>query len=443
VKVAVVGAGWAGLSAAVTACAQGHAVTVFEAARSLGGRARSVQVTLPDGHEAALDNGQHILIGAYTETLRMMRMVDINPDTVLKRMPLDLRFVDGSGLTLPDAPAPLDAIIGIAGAQGWTWADKWSLVKAATRWQWQGFVCSSSNSVQDLCAALTPRVIKSLIEPLCVSALNTPAARASGQVFLTVLRDSLFAAKGGSNLLLPMAPLGRLFPEQAARWLQARGSSVHLGHRVNSLQWTGGWQVDGEPFDAVVWATDPTTAQRSFHACASDCDQPLPEQDAQALLAWAAVAGGLHHESIATIYAWDPSARLTQPMIALPSTEAHPAQFVFDRGQLGGHTGLLAFVVSASTSASDALQQQVLDQARRQLGLQLQGVKTIVEKRATFACTPGLVRPNAAPMQNLYVCGDYVDGPYPATLEAAVRSGIAAGQNLCKHRVHGERVSVR
>jgi hypothetical protein len=156
----------------------------------------------------------------------------------------------------------------------------------------------------------------------------------------------------------------------------------------------------------------------------------LPEKDAQALLAWAAVAGAMHHESIATIYAWGPTARLAQPMVAMPSTAAHPAQFVFDRGQLGGPTGLLAFVVSASTNGPEALQQQVLDQARQQLGMQLQGVKTIVEKRATFACTPGLVRPHAAPVPNLYVCGDYVEGPYPATLEAAVRSGITAGQNL-------------
>lgn len=103
-----------------------------------------------------------------------------------------------------------------------------------------------------------------------------------------------------------------------------------------------------------------------------------------------------------------------------------PAQFVFDRGQLGGPAGLLAFVVSASRGERDVLQAQVMAQAHDQLGLTLQAVQTIVEKRATFACTPGLQRPPMAIAPGLLAAGDYVDGPYPATLEGAVRSGLAA-----------------
>jgi predicted NAD/FAD-dependent oxidoreductase len=107
-----------------------------------------------------------------------------------------------------------------------------------------------------------------------------------------------------------------------------------------------------------------------------------------------------------------------------------PAQFVFDRGQLGGPPGLLAFVVSASTGDRDTLQAQVLKQAQVQLGLSLQAVQTVVEKRATFACTPGLKRPPSLIAPGLLACGDYVAGPYPATLEGAVRSGVAAAQSL-------------
>jgi hypothetical protein len=87
---------------------------------------------------------------------------------------------------------------------------------------------------------------------------------------------------------------------------------------------------------------------------------------------------------------------------------------------------LLAFVVSASEGTRDELQAQVLKQARRQLGLQLQAVQTVVEKRATFACTPGLQRPAQRIAPGLWACGDYVDGPYPATLEGAVRSATTA-----------------
>ncbi len=145
---------------------------------------------------------------------------------------------------------------------------------------------------------------------------------------------------------------------------------------------------------------------------------------------WTGVTRGLQFEAITTVYAWGAGAALSHPMLTLRSSAdpqaCAPAQFVFDRGQLGGPPGLLAFVVSASTGEREALQAQVLVQARQQLGLALQPVQTVVEKRATFACTPGLQRPSAQIAPGLLACGDYVDGPYPATLEGAVRSGMAA-----------------
>jgi predicted NAD/FAD-dependent oxidoreductase len=72
----------------------------------------------------------------------------------------------------------------------------------------------------------------------------------------------------------------------------------------------------------------------------------------------------------------------------------------------------------------------VLAQGQAQLGLELELVQTIVEKRATFACTPGLQRPAALIAPGLLACGDYVAGPYPATLEGAVRSGLHAARLL-------------
>jgi predicted NAD/FAD-binding protein len=97
-KLAVIGGGWAGMAAAVTAADAGHQVTVFEAARTLGGRARELPLTLPDGRDIFVDNGQHILIGAYTESLRLMRKVGVDPDQALLRLPLALVFPDGTGL---------------------------------------------------------------------------------------------------------------------------------------------------------------------------------------------------------------------------------------------------------------------------------------------------------------------------------------------------------
>ena len=424
-KTAVVGAGWAGCAAAVEATRLGQQVTVFEVARIAGGRARRVNSQLPDGTPLQLDNGQHILIGAYSETLRLMADLALNAEAFLLRLPLTLQFPDGTGLRLPKLPTPLDALAGILGARGWSWRDKLALLHAAVRWQRARFLCAPELSVAQLCNKLSPAVMAALIAPLCVSALNTPVERASAQVFLRVLRDALFSRSGGSNLLLPRTDLSALLPDAALTWLVQHGSDVRLGHRVQALIPMGsGWQVDGAKFDQVILACPPIEAARLVQASDLPCTP------------WMAQTRALQFEAITTVYAFSPGAALAQPLLALrsgaPDGKA-PAQFVFDRGQLGGPAGLLAFVVSASTGDSATLTKQVLAQGAQQLGLTpLHPVQTIVEKRATFACLPGLQRPAAHLLPGLLVCGDYIDGPYPATLEGAVRSGLQAARFATK-----------
>ena len=420
------------MAAAIAHRQAGRQVTVFEAARTVGGRARAVPGVLPDGTAATLDNGQHILIGAYTESLRLMRLVGVDPTTALLRLPLTLQFPDGQGLQLPDLAPPLDALLGIVRAKGWGWQDKVALLRTATAWQLRGFRCAPHTSVADLCAPLTPRLMAEFIDPLCVSALNTPAREASGQVFLRVLQDSLFSGRGGSNLLLPRTDLGALFPEAAMRWLVQQGGQVVTGQRIQRLVPLprGRWQLAGtggaaqgseatDAFDHITLACPSWEAARLVEGLASTAGLAAAAR-------WSATANALRFEAITTVYAHASGARLPLPMLALRNTAEHPAQFVFDRGQLDGQQGLLAFVVSASDGDRALIEQQVLQQAAAQLGLPgLRPVQTVVEKRATFACTPGLQRPAMQVLPGLTACGDYVDGPYPATLEGAVLSGTA------------------
>ncbi|WP_223904117.1 hydroxysqualene dehydroxylase HpnE [Rhodoferax lithotrophicus] len=430
-KVAIIGAGWAGLAAAVTATQAGHQTTIFEAAHTVGGRARGLKglknCTLPDGTPVHLDNGQHILIGAYTNTLKLMHQVGVPVEKVLLSLPMTLRFPDGLGLQFNNWPTPLDALAGIFTARGWSVRDKRALLQAAIGWQVQGFTCPPGLTVTKLCSGLTPKVTAELIEPLCVSALNTPAESASAQVFLRVLRDALFGVQGGSRLLLPKVDLSALFPDAAATWVQQHGGQLHLGHRVHSVQQCGNsWRVDDQVWDAVILATSASNSALML----MDNAQAAIESIAIEMQQWASQCQALRYEAITTVYAWAADAQLAQAMLSLHTSPQHPAQFVFDRGQLGGPMGLLAFVVSASTGERLSLQAQVLAQAQTQLGLDLQAVKTVVEKRATFACTPGLQRPAIHITSGLLACGDYVDGPYPATLEGAVRSGMAAAHAL-------------
>jgi hypothetical protein len=264
------------------------------------------------------------------------------------------------------------------------------------------------------------------------------------------MRDALFGPKAGgwsaSSLLLPRVDLSALFPQTAAHWLPTnhpRSSRVHLGARVDALRHAqGGWHLqsrhNGETtqqhFDAVIWATAATPAAQAMQQAGRHAQASHVDASAR-LMAWANDAAALDFAAITTVYAWAAGAHLPAPMMALRSTAQAPAQFVFDRGQLNpadaSAQGVLAFVISASQGERDALEAAVLHQAREQLGLAtLQPIQTVVDKRATFACTPGLHRPAQAISPGLWAAGDYVAGPYPATLEGAVRSGLAAVTQL-------------
>ncbi len=415
-KLAVVGGGWAGLAAAVRATEAGHAVTLFEMAAQYGGRARAVDV---DG--LALDNGQHILIGAYRRTLALMQTVGSDIEAGLHRRPLELRYPDGRGLRLPAGPAWLAFGRGVLGADGWTAADKLALLTTAGRWALARFRCAPGSTVAELCAGLPPAVRQLLIDPLCVAALNTPAAQASATVWLRVLQDALFGGPGAADLLLPRRSLGALLPQPAAAWLQARGATLRAGTRVQRLSPDGrGWQVDGQPFDGVVLACTAAEAARL---------------SADTAPAWSARARALHYEPIVTVYLRCPGARLPAPMMALVEGPRAPAQFAFDHGALGATPGVFAFVVSGARhwtdAGADATAAAVLQQAHSAFApgtwpVAPTALRTLAEKRATFRCVPALDRPPAHIATGLVAAGDYVQGPYPATLEGAVRSGEAA-----------------
>jgi hydroxysqualene dehydroxylase len=419
-RVAVVGAGWAGIAAAVHARRAGHAVQVFDMAPQPGGRARSVHAA-----GMTLDNGQHILIGAYVRTLELMRLVGADASVLLRRLPLVLQYPDGSGLRLQDG-APIPAFVrAVLGRSGWGWAERLALLSAAARWAAAGFDCAPDLSVAQLCRRLPAAVRDELIEPLCVAALNTPADQASAQVFLRVLRDALFSGPGSSDMLLPGAPLDALLPQPARAWFEREGVALHTGTRIAQLQPAGGgWRVDAEPFDAVLLACSAVEAARLCAPFAAD---------------WARCAAALRYEPIVTAYLHCAGARLDLPMLALRAGADAPAQFVFDLGALGGARDVFAFVVSGAADwverGLQATADAVIGQSSRAFATGTWPVPPTLlhvaaEKRATFRCTPNLQRPPAAVAPGLWAAGDYVQGPYPATLEGAVRSGLQAAQAL-------------
>ncbi|GAB3453048.1 hydroxysqualene dehydroxylase HpnE [Massilia terrae] len=433
-RVAVVGGGWAGCASAVGLARAGCKVTLFEAARTLGGRARAVEV-----NGLTLDNGQHILLGAYRDTLRLLRQVGIDPAAAFLRLPLQMRYPPHSGgmdFVAPRLPAPWHMAIALLRAKGLERADKLALARFTTSARWMDWKLNEDCSVAELLERFdqTERLAKLMWHPLCLAALNTPPDQASANVFLAVLRDSLGANRAASDMLLPRIDLGALFPAAAARYLESRGSEVRLGARVETLAQDGdGWLLDGEHFDAVVLATPPQQSARLLDG--------LPETaDLIAQL------NGFGYEPITTCYLqYDPQLRLALPLTALvDGPGGHWGQFVFDRSQLDpGHAGMLSVVVSASGAAAALDQDELAAQIAAQLAdalrmpalAQPRWSRVITEKRATFACVPNLRRPdNATRLPGLALAGDYTAGEYPATLESAVRSALGATTAILSRR---------
>jgi squalene-associated FAD-dependent desaturase len=430
-RVAVVGGGWAGCAAAVALLDAGCGVTLFEAARTLGGRARAIET---DGR--LLDNGQHIMLGAYAATLKLMRRVGVDPRRAMLRLPLQMRYPSGDAgmdFVAPRLPAPLHVLVALLRARGLDRADKLALARFTTSARWMDWQLHNDCTVAELLERFdqTPRLVQLMWRPLCLAALNTPPERASAQVFLAVLRDSLGARRAASDMLLPRVLLDALFPDAARRHLESRGAAVRTGTRITSVTPDGGtWRLhagtDVHSFDAVVLATAPWQAAALLRPL-DGAAETVARIDA------------LAYEPIATIYLqYEAGLRLPLPFCALADApdDGRWGQFVFDRGQLDpGQNGLLAVVVSGADPAGEigheALAAAVAAQLAAAFALPALATplwsRTITEKRATFACSPGLDRPaNATGLPGLVLAGDYTAGEYPATLEAAVRSGVAA-----------------
>jgi squalene-associated FAD-dependent desaturase len=439
-RVAVIGGGWAGCAAAIALADAGCELTLIEAARTLGGRARAVEAR---GRQ--LDNGQHILLGAYGSTLGLLRRVGIDPRQALLRLPLQMRYPPDSGLmdfVAPRLPAPLHMLVALLRARGLEREDKLALARFNTSARWMGWQLHTDCSVAELLDRFdqTPRLNRLMWRPLCLAALNTAPEHASAQVFLAVLRDSLGARRAASDMLLPRLLLDALFPAAAQRHIEARGGRVLGATRAEAIvPEDGRWRIAtsaagpaAAAYDAVVLATAPWQAAGLLRALPGGADL-------------AARLDAFTYEPISTVYLqYAPGVRLPLPFCALLDEPEHGAwgQFVFDRGQLddgqmGGQDGLLAVVISAASAASglerDALALAVAAQLAQAFRMEVLArpawQQVITEKRATFACTPGLARPaNATGLPGLVLAGDYTACDYPATLESAVRSGMAAAK---------------
>ena len=419
VRVAVIGGGYAGMAAATELARNGVPTIVLEAARVLGGRARRVETD-----RARLDNGLHILLGAYRETLRLLELVRCAGEpTGLLRMPLELTIFGEFSLHARRLPAPLHLLWGLLRARGLRFNDRLSAARFMLWARRRAFRLATDTTVANLLISRhqTAAVSRWLWNPLCVSALNTSPAQASAQIFLNVLRDSFDGSRADSDLILPTLDFSALFPERAARYVQARSGEVRLGATANAVRPdAGGFRLtdDGEHFTHVIVAV----AAHRAGALLAHFAQLAPVVDA---------INQLTYQPVYSVYLqYASSARLPFRMGGLLSGYA---QWLFDRGQLCGQHGLIGVVISAKGAHQNIPHDDLALAVQAELAERFPELgeprwhQVIAEKRATFSCTPGLIRPdNATPVAGLFLAGDYTASDYPATIESAVRSGVRA-----------------
>lgn len=424
--VVIVGGGWAGLAAAVELTGAGVPAQLLESAPQLGGRARSVVL---DG--LAVDNGQHLLIGAYRETLRLMRQLGTNPE-LLRRESLQLsvrRDAELLQLSTPPLPAPLHLAWALWHAAGLRPGERRAALRFCLRAWRQRFSVTPDISVADLLADQPPALVRALWEPLCLATLNTPPAQASARVFLRVLRDAFARRRHDADLIHPCADLGRLLPEPARCHIERQGGMVSTRQRVDALTLAddafGVLTRDGlQPASHIVLATAP------WHAAPLLAAHPTLEPLARQLAA-------LGSAPITTVYlAYPPGVTLGRAMLGISTGTG---LWLIDRGVLCGQHGLMAAVISGPGAHETLEAVQLTAQISGEIAAHFPHwpaattIRVVRERRATFLCDVGVDarRPdNATPLPRLWLAGDYTDTGYPATLEGAVRSGVQCARRI-------------
>ena len=270
-RVAVIGAGWAGCAAAAELAAHGASVLLLEASDELGGRARRVPLLL-DHQQHVLDNGQHLLLGAYTATRALLDLLEVPFEGAIERRPFELHYPDGFDLQAARLPAPWHLASALLFARGFRKGDRVAMIALLRTLKKVGWNIGDDRSITDwlLENRQPPHVTQRVWRPLALAALNTPLNRASAQIFVNVLRDSLGADSGASEMWLPRTDLSALLPDAVERYVVAHGGEVRRDARVERIVRDRSLRApNSQPgrrpmvqADAVVYAAPATYLER-------------------------------------------------------------------------------------------------------------------------------------------------------------------------------------
>jgi hydroxysqualene dehydroxylase len=434
----VIGAGFAGLSAAVRLTRKGARVLVLEARTRLGGRATAFE----DRETGELvDNGQHVLLGCYTDTFAFLS--DIGAlDHVKLQSQLAVTMIDRAGrtsrLSCPTLPAPLHLLAGVLDWSALDWRDRLSILRMRTPLRLarrelgpgaRAIAASPGETVENwlIRNGQTARLREMLWEPLALAALNQPPTRAAAPVFARVLAEMFGPDPKAAAIALPTRPLHLMYAEPARAYIERHGGTVRTGSPATV-------HVEAGEVGAVASGGDRWRAGAVVSAVPWFAVGHLFQGDTSALEPVLGRARAMDSSPIVTVNLWFDRPLLAEPFIGLPG---RAMQWVFDkRSGLGGDASHLSVVSSGASPLVALTNQDLIRTAHEELldalpgarAAQLVRATVIREPRATFSLAPGQpARPHTGtPVRGLYLAGDWIATLLPATIESAVRSGHRA-----------------
>jgi squalene-associated FAD-dependent desaturase len=450
----VVGGGVAGLGAATALAERDIEVTLFEARPTAGGRCSTF--TDPATGER-VDNGQHVLIGCYDETFRLLRRIGATRH-VTTQPNLALRIIDRRGhasmLRCPAWPAPLHLLGGLLGWTALSWRDRLASIRLLPALRDAGRAPTDVGRVRlDPATNMTvrawlvdhgqtERLVSLLWEPLAVAALNQSIDSAAAGLFREVVRRMFTTDRRDSSLVFPTVPLHELFVEPSLVLLQRHGGRMIASTPARVVLDQG---------EAAVRTRD---SQLRPHAIV--CAVPwhaLPDvlPDVVELRETIAAANATTSSPIVTVNLWLDRDVLSDSFVGLPGRHM---QWVFDKGRLFGEGAAHLSLVSSGAEeilsrSNEAIVELAWDELRAAVpaanGATIRRAVVVRERRATFSLAPGQPpRPaTGTAVPGLFLAGDWIDTGLPATIESAVLSGhrAAAAALAYLHQPTGDRTT--